>query len=447
MFGSVYTNLALALLFAPTAHLTTAFAMETSPTKKLKLSAYLGSIPEGPPDAILGIAEAFKSCTDEKKVNVCVGAYRDSNGKPWILPSVRKAEERLLADPSANKEYAPIAGDAAYVGLALGFAYGADADLTNVAGVQSLSGTGACRIGGHFLSKFVPKPEGLDAVPIYIPSPTWGNHIAIFREAGMDVRRYRYYDSKTNRLDYDGLVEDLKDAPDGSVILLHACAHNPTGCDPTMDQWKEISNVVKSKSHHVFFDSAYQGFASGDAEADAAALRYFVAEGHNVVLAQSFAKNFGLYGERTGTLSVLCNSAEEKSAVMSQLKLIIRPMYSSPPIHGSSIVKTVLTDEELTAEYYDNCSEMANRILAMRGKLVKVLKDVGSTHDWSHVTEQIGMFAFTGMSSDMCDELTSKYSIFLTKDGRISLAGLNDGNIEYVAKAVHAVTDGKSITS
>mmetsp|Transcript_30324 Transcript_30324/g.51663 ORF Transcript_30324/g.51663 Transcript_30324/m.51663 type:complete len:452 (-) Transcript_30324:145-1500(-) len=451
MFKSSYINLALALLFAATSagYTASAFAMETSaPAKKAKLdSSYLSTIPEGPPDAILGIAEAFKACTDENKVNVCVGAYRDSTGKPWILPSVRKAEERLLADASSNKEYAPIAGDAKYVELALGFAYGSDADLSNIAGVQSLSGTGACRIGGHFLAKFVPTPEGCDKVPIYIPTPTWGNHIAIFREAGFDVRRYRYYNPGTNRLDYDGLIADLKDAPEGSVILLHACAHNPTGCDPTMDQWKDISNLIKSKSRHVFFDSAYQGFASGDAEADASALRYFVNEGHNVVLAQSFAKNFGLYGERTGTLSVVCNDAAEKSAVMSQLKLIIRPMYSSPPIHGSSIVRTVLTDDGLTSEYYENCKEMATRIRAMREKLVETLKGVGSTHDWSHVTEQIGMFAFTGMSSDMCDELTSKYSIFLTRDGRISLAGLNDGNIEYVAKAIHSVTDGKSITS
>lgn len=449
MFKSVYTNLALALFLATTAtnNYAAAFAMEAPSAKKLKAGSYLGTIPEGPPDAILGIAEAFKACTDEKKVNVCVGAYRDSTGKPWILPSVRKAEERLLADDSANKEYAPIAGDAKYVDLALKFAYGADADLTNVAGVQTLSGTGACRIGGHFLAKFIPKPDGLEKVPVYIPNPTWGNHIKIFDEAGMDVRRYRYYNAATNRLDYDGLLEDLKDAPEGSVILLHACAHNPTGCDPTMDQWKKISEIIKSKSHHVFFDSAYQGFASGDAEADASALRYFVSEGHNVVLAQSFAKNFGLYGERTGTLSVVTSSLEEKSAVMSQLKLIIRPMYSSPPIHGSSIVKTVLTDDGLTTEYYDNCKEMADRIMAMRGKLVEVLKSVGSTHDWSHVTEQIGMFAYTGMNSDMCDELTSKYSIFLTRDGRISLAGLNDGNIEYVAKALHDVTDGKSITS
>ncbi|KAL7527025.1 hypothetical protein ACHAWF_002006 [Thalassiosira exigua] len=452
MIKSAYTNFALALLFATTAgtnphnSAAAAFAMESAP-QKLKPGSFLATIPEGPPDAILGIAEAFKACEDEKKVNVCVGAYRDSNGKPWILPSVRAAEERLLADPSANKEYAPIAGDATYVDLALGFAYGANADRSNVAGVQSLSGTGACRIGGRFLAEFVPKPAGLDKVPIYIPNPTWGNHVKIFQEAGMDVRRYRYYDSKTNRLDCDGLLEDLSNAPDGSVILLHACAHNPTGCDPTKDQWKAVSDLVKSKSHHVFFDSAYQGFASGDAEADAWALRRFVAEGHNVVLAQSFAKNFGLYGERTGTLSVVCDSPEEKSAVMSQLKLIVRPMYSSPPIHGSSVVKAVLTDEGLTKEYYANCREMAGRIGAMRTKLVEALKEVGSAHDWSHVSEQIGMFAFTGMSSGMCDELTSKYSIFLTRDGRISLAGLNDGNIEYVAKAIHAVTDGKSITS
>lgn len=418
-----------------------------STVTKTDMSSYLNKVPVGPPDAILGIAEAFKSCTDERKVNVCVGAYRDSTGKPWILPSVRKAEERLLADSTVNKEYAPIAGDAKYVELALGFAYGAQADMTKIAGVQTLSGTGACRVGGHFLSKFVPKPEGLDKVPIYIPNPTWGNHIAIFNNCEMDVRRYRYYNTKTNRLDYDGLIEDLKEAPEGSVILLHACAHNPTGCDPTMEQWKAISDLIKSKKHHCFFDSAYQGFASGDAEADASAFRLFVSEGHNVVLAQSFAKNFGLYGERTGTLSVVCNSLEERSAVMSQLKLIIRPMYSSPPIHGSSIVKTVLTDDELTAEYYDNCKEMAVRINSMRVKLVEVLKQVGSDHDWSHVTEQIGMFAYTGMNSDMCDELTSKYSIFLTRDGRISLAGLNDNNIEYVAKAVHDVTAGKSITS
>lgn len=246
-------------------------------------------------------------------------------------------------------------------------------------------------------------------------------------------------------MDFDGLIEDITAAPQNSIILLHSCAHNPTGCDPTLDQWKVIPDVVKSKNHHVFFDSAYQGFASGDAEHDAAALRLFVAEGHMVALAQSFAKNFGLYGERCGTLSFLCPSEVVKEKVLSQLKLVARPMYSSPPIHGSSIVKTVLSDEKLKAQYYEECATMAHRIREMRELLVSQLKSLGSKHDWSHVLAQIGMFAFTGMNSDMCDELTNKYSIFLTRDGRVSLAGLNAENVEFVAKAIHHVTDGKKI--
>jgi aspartate aminotransferase len=271
------------------------------------------------------------------------------------------------------------------------------------------------------------------------------------------------------------MLEDLEGAPDGSVILLHACAHNPTGCDPNSEQWRALMDVLKKKGHLVFFDSAYQGFASGDAEADAQALRNVVEEGLPVLLAQSFAKNFGLYGERCGTLSVVCKDAEQKEILMSQLKCIIRPMYSSPPKHGSSVVRTVLSDDDLTEQYYKQCSQMADRIQSMRTRLVEAIKQAGSTHDWSHVTEQIGMFAYTGeflpsfidilflpflllfnslffcrptgMSAEMCDQLTNDYAIYLTRDGRISIAGLNDGNLKYVAEAVHAVTDGKSITS
>lgn len=241
------------------------------------------------------------------------------------------------------------------------------------------------------------------------------------------------------------MVEDIKQAPEHSIILLHGCAHNPTGCDPTMEQWKAISSVIQAKNHYVFFDVAYQGFATGDAERDAGALRYFVREGHSVGLAQSFAKNFGLYGERCGTLSFLCPSKEVKAKVLSQLQRIVRPMYSSPPIHGSSIVKTVLNDDTLKAQYYEECASMAKRIQQMRELLVSQLSSLGSIHDWSHILSQIGMFAFTGMDSDMCDELTTKYSIYLTRDGRISLAGLNAGNVEYVARAIHHVTDGKKI--
>ena len=405
---------------------------------------FWSDVPEGPPDAILGIAQAFRASTDERKVNVCVGAYRDESGKPWVLPSVREAERRILLEEGSieNKEYLPIDGDAAFVGKALQFAYGADAPLDRLAGVQALSGTGACRVGAAFLAKFLP-----EGTKVFIPTPTWGNHWAIFREAGVATEAYRYYSRVVNGLDLDGMKEDLTNAPDKSVILLHACAHNPTGGDPTTEQWEEIAAIVKEKSHLVFFDSAYQGFASGDAEKDAYALRSFTGQNLPVMLAQSFAKNFGLYGERCGTFSILCSDEEQKKKVMSQLKLVIRPMYSNPPKHGSSIVKTILSDEELTAQYYSECKSMADRILEMRTKLVSTLKDVGSTHDWSHVTNQIGMFAYTGMSAEMCDELTSEYAIYLTRDGRISVAGLNDGNVEYVAKAVHAVTDGKSITA
>jgi aspartate aminotransferase len=276
-----------------------------------------------------------------------------------------------------------------------------------------------------------------------------GNHWKIFGDCGLDTQPYRYYDSSTNRLDIQGLLQDLKQAKDGSIILLHACAHNPTGCDPTMEEWKQIANVLEEKHHVVFFDSAYQGFASGNAEQDAAALRYMTLERKlPVLLAQSFAKNFGLYGERCGTFSVVCANAQQKQRILSQLKIIIRPMYSSPPRHGSSIVKTVLSDEALTAQYYTECATMAARIQEMRTRLVETLKDVaGSKHDWSHVTEQIGMFAYTGMSKEMCLQLTNDYAIYLTLDGRISLAGLNNDNLEYVAKAIHSVTDGKSITT
>jgi aspartate aminotransferase len=414
----------------------------TADAPKTSLSTLWDDVPMGPPDAILGIAQSFRTCEDERKVNVCVGAYRDGDGKPWILPSVRAAEEKMLeADSGENKEYLPIEGDQAFVEKALKFAYGADAPLDRIAGVQTLSGTGACRIGGQFLAAFYPGKS------IFLPVPTWGNHHKIFAECGLDVQTYRYYDRSTNRLDLEGMIADLEGAPDGSILLLHSCAHNPTGCDPTDEQWVFLRDIIKKKGHLVFFDSAYQGFASGDAEADAKALRTVVNEGTPVLLAQSFAKNFGLYGERCGTLSVVCKDAEQKEVLMSQLRCIIRPMYSSPPKHGSSIVKTVLSDDGLTDQYYKECAHMAERILSMRTRLVEALKEAGSTHDWSHVTEQIGMFAFTGMSAEMCDQLTSEYAIYLTRDGRISIAGLNDGNLEYVASAVHALTDGKSITS
>lgn len=227
-------------------------ALSATAEPRTKLSVW-GDVPMGPPDAILGIAQAFRACEDERKVNVCVGAYRDASGMPWVLPSVRAAEEKMLENSAENKEYLPIDGDQAFVEKALKFAYGADAPLDRIAGVQTLSGTGACRIGGEFLAKFY------QGKPIFVPVPTWGNHHKIFAESGLDVQTYRYYDRSTNRLDLNGMLEDIRAAPEGSILLLHACAHNPTGCDPTEEEWSQLMDVIKEKSHLVFFDSAYQG--------------------------------------------------------------------------------------------------------------------------------------------------------------------------------------------
>lgn len=431
-------------------------------------------VPEAAPDAILGIAAAYKACNHPQKVNVCVGAYRDDQGQPYVLPTVRKAEYRLL-EQNEVKEYLPIDGDKDFVKCAVRFAYGRDMDIDNhIAAVQSLSGTGACMLGGRFLEQFWPHHS------IYVPDPTWGNHIKIFKQCGLKVRKYRYYDRSKNSLDLEGMLTDIKRAKNGSIILLHACAHNrtlqhgqththvllcsgngicshihifffysllATGCDPTMEEWKEIISLISSKSHVAFFDSAYQGFATGNAEQDAQAFRYAVSQHVPILLAQSFAKNFGLYGDRVGTLSIVCGDKKQKNHILSELRTIIRPLYSSPPRHGSSIVKTILSDPALKEEYYQECAGMALRIEKMRKKLVYALHNAGSTHDWSHITQQIGMFAFTGMNEAMCQRLTEEFYIFLTTNGRISMAGLNESNLKYVAQAIHTVTDGKNIIS
>lgn len=276
-----------------------------------------------------------------------VGAYRDDKGKPYVLEAVRQAEKKVL-EAKMNHEYAGIQGVGDYVKLALEFAYGEDSPALKekrVAGVQTISGTGACRLAGDFYARFLGKGS-----PFYLPEPTWGNHIPIYKDSGLEVKRYRYYDTKTNGLDFAGFLEDVNNAPKGSIFLIHACAHNPTGVDPTAEQWQELSALFKKKGHAIFFDAAYLGFASGDAERDAVALRSFIKDGHTFLMAQSFAKNFGLYGERVGTLSAVCASEEEAKRVDSQLKILIRPMYSNPPIYGARLVATILQGEYLSED-------------------------------------------------------------------------------------------------
>jgi len=395
-------------------------------------------VPMGPADPILGLNEMFQKDTDPNKVSLGVGAYRDDSGKPWVLPSVRTAERKIL-DSGVNKEYLGISGHSPFVDLSLKFAYGDDAAVVKenrVAAVQTLSGTGACRIAGAFFNRFNLSAENT----IYQPNPTWGNHIPIFKDAGMNVAQYSYYDKNTIGLDFEGMIKDIKSAPDGSAFLLHACAHNPTGVDPNAEQWKEISHEMKTKSHKVFFDCAYQGFASGDAEKDAGAIRQFVADGHLICLAQSYAKNFGLYGERVGAFSVVCADEEEAKRVESQLKIIIRPMYSNPPSNGARIVETILSDSELKPQWYKECKEMADRIITMRTLLKNNLEKAGSTRNWDHVTNQIGMFCYTGITPEQVEKMRVEHHVYMTKDGRISMAGVTSGNVEYISNALHKVT-------
>jgi len=299
--------------------------------------------------------------------------------------------------------------------------------------VQSLSGTGALRIMASFLGRFSSKSI------VYIPDPTWANHIPIMKDCGLQLKTYRYYNAENCGLNFKGMTEDINNAPDGSVILLHACAHNPTGVDPEPEQWKELSALLKRKGHFPFFDSAYQGFASGNTEKDAFPIRQFVSDGHLPAVCQSFAKNFGLYGERVGALNIVAATTTEAEAIESQLKILIRPMYSNPPIQGARIVATVLSDNELSQIWLKEVKLMADRIISMRTRLVKELKDNGSTKDWSHITRQIGMFCYSGLTPEQVDRLASEFHIYMTRNGRISMAGVSSKNVSYLAKAIHAV--------
>ena len=390
-----------------------------------------------PPDKILGLNEGFAKDNDMNKVNLGVGAYRDTNGKPFVLPVVREAEKRVLSK-EMDHEYAGIAGIQEYINLSCQFAYGKNSRIMNenrLAAIQSLSGTGSCRIIGEFLSKFVGENTN-----IYLPQPTWGNHLNIFKNAKLTPTYYTYFDPESCSVDFDNLINDVESAPNGSIFVFHACAHNPTGCDPTPEQWDELSSLSLKKEHVIFFDCAYQGFASGNAEKDAYSIRKFVKDGHNIILSQSFAKNFGLYGERIGTISVVCEDIEEKDRVLSQLKSLARAMYSNPPVYGARLVCEILKDEVLAEQWTKECKAMADRIIAMRQSLRRKIEQLGSTKSWSHITDQIGMFAFTGLTKDQVLKMRKEFHVYCTEDGRISVAGLNPGNLNHVAKAIHSVS-------
>ncbi|KAG5020755.1 hypothetical protein JHK87_016610 [Glycine soja] len=398
-------------------------------------SSWFRSIEPAPKDPILGVTEAFLADQSPNKVNVGVGAYRDDHGKPVVLECVREAERRVAG--SQFMEYLPMGGSIKMIEESLKLAFGDNSEFIKdkrIAAVQALSGTGACRLFAAFQQRFHPNTQ------IYIPVPTWANHHNIWRDAGVPMKTFRYYHPESRGLDFSGLMDDIKNAPDGSFFLLHACAHNPTGVDPSEEQWREISSQIKAKGHFPFFDMAYQGFASGDPERDAKAIKIFLEDGHLIGLAQSYAKNMGLYGQRAGSLSVLCEDEKQAVAVKSQLQLIARPMYSNPPLHGALIVSTVLGDPDLKKLWLKEVKVMADRIIGMRTTLRENLEKKGSTLPWQHITNQIGMFCYSGLTPEQVDRMTNEFHIYMTRNGRISMAGLNTGNVGYVADAIHEVT-------
>jgi aspartate aminotransferase len=309
-----------------------------------------------------------------------------------------------------------------------------------VAGIQTLSGCGACYMAISFLKKYwTGNPV------VYTTTPTWPIHNTLLAQQGMKNEHLPYFNPKTNRLDMEGLMATLEKAPERSIVMLHSCAHNPTGVDPTPAQWREIAKLFVKKKHYAFFDMAYQGFATGELENDNLSLKIWNEHGLDYCVAQSFAKSMGLYGQRLGTFSVVCENSADAEKVTSQLAVTARNTWSSPPKYGSDIAKTLMKDEKLRQMWIQDMREMATRIKDMRSSFVTNLKKVGSPHDWSHCTEQIGMFAFTGIKKEHCEELMNKHGVFLTMNGRISVAGLNTKNVEYVANAFDKVTRNSNL--
>ncbi|KAL2262078.1 hypothetical protein VTK26DRAFT_2540 [Humicola hyalothermophila] len=401
-------------------------------------------VPQAPEDPLFGLMRAYRADDSPNKVDLGIGAYRDDNAKPWVLPVVKKADEIWRNDPEANHEYLPIAGLASLTSKAAQLLLGASAPAIaekRVASVQSISGTGALHLGALFLAKFY-KTNGANRT-VYLSSPTWANHHQIFSNVGLPIANYPYFHKETRGLDIEGMKRALADAPNGSIILLHACAHNPTGVDPTPEQWRDIAAVMKAKQHFPFFDTAYQGFASGDLARDAAAIRLFVEEGFELVIAQSFAKNFGLYGQRAGCFHYVASPSSEAASittrVASQLAILQRSEISNPPIYGAKIASIILNDDALFAEWQENLRTMSGRIIAMRQALRSKLEELGTPGRWNHITDQIGMFSFTGLTEAQVLKLRSDFHIYMTKNGRVSMAGLNSRNVEYVAKAIDKV--------
>jgi len=387
-----------------------------------------------PRDPILGLNEQYAADGNPNKVNLGVGVYYDDNGKLPLLACVKAAEEDMMKTPSA-RGYLPIDGIAAYDSAVKGLVFGADSEPVTsgrVATIQAIGGTGGLKVGADFLKKLSPEAT------VLISDPSWENHRALFTNAGFKVESYPYYDAERRGVNFDGMLAALNAATAGTIVVLHACCHNPTGYDITAAQWDQVVDAVKAKQLTAFLDMAYQGFGHGIAE-DGAVIGKFVDAGLTFFVSTSFSKSFSLYGERVGALSVLCASKEEAARVLSQLKIVIRTNYSNPPTHGGAVVAAVLNDPARRAVWEKELGEMRVRIKAMRQKFVDGLKAAGVKQDMSFITTQIGMFSYSGLSKDQMVRLRNEFGVYGTDTGRMCVAALNSKNIDYVCQSVAKV--------
>ena len=431
-------------------------SISTNDSNTMSRGFFRANIKQLPADPLFGLKARYAKDLRSNKVDLGIGAYRDDNGKPWILPSVRLAENMLQNSSDYNHEYLPISGFPSFTSAAARVILGDDSKAISenkLVSIQSLSGTGALHVAGLFLkNQYKSENESADAsLPtIYLSNPTWANHFQIFNVLGLKTESYPYWNTSTKSLDLTGLLSTIDSAPEGSVFLLHATAHNPTGLDPNEEQWSKILDALSKKRHLPLFDSAYQGFSSGSLAKDAWAVRQAVNnmgskyQFPGLLICQSFAKNVGMYGERVGAVHVVLPSNDEilQNAIQSQLSKIIRSEISNPPAYGAKIVSKILNTPELYKQWEQDLITMSSRIGKMRQELVNELNRLETPGTWNHITEQQGMFSFTGLTPEQVASLEKDHGVYLVGSGRASIAGLNPGNVAYVAKCIDAVVRG-----
>jgi aromatic-amino-acid transaminase len=398
------------------------------------MSSLFASVEMAPRDPILGLNEQFNADTNPNKVNLGVGVYTDDKGKLPLLKCVAAAEQEMMQAPKA-RGYLPIDGIVAYDKAVQGLVFGAEHAAVKAGRIltaQAIGGTGGLKLGADFLKRLSPNAS------VLISDPSWENHRALFESAGFEVGTYPYYDADNRGIHFAGLIDKLQSAASGTIVLLHACCHNPTGYDMSNAQWDEVIGVIQARGLVPFLDMAYQGFGNGIAE-DGEVVIKFLDSGMSFFISTSFSKSFSLYGERVGALSIVSESAEECGRVLSQLKRVIRTNYSNPPTHGAQVVATVLTTPELRQMWEDELAEMRERIKQMRTALVNELTAAGVVGDLSYITRQKGMFSYSGLNAAQMQRLRSEFGIYGVDSGRICVAALNSGNIKAVAAAIKAV--------